>query len=241
MASAVNFRMHHGAENSQQIVNFVGNGIRVLDLKREILERKKFSPTTDFDLKIVDQSGKGTSSFTVYLATSFTDAVTKNTKLSFALSYAHFYSFFWHWLVYDVDDEYIPKNSSLVVRRMPTKSAATSLIARLKGNFRGGSVASKWAFSKNFSPLIKFVALHCSDLCFFLSSIFEHSLPVKTDIVMPVKAEAEPLIVSAIATAPVHIEATALASSEMLTEEENDALNQISQRCVLAVLHRTKR
>lgn len=61
MASAVNFRMHHGAENSQQSVNFVGNGIRVLDLKREILERKKFSPTTDFDLKIVDQSGKGTS------------------------------------------------------------------------------------------------------------------------------------------------------------------------------------
>lgn len=48
---------------------------------------------------------------------------------------------------------------------------------------------------------------------------------------MPVKAEAEPLIVSA--SAPVRMEAAALASSEMLTEEENDALNQISQRCVL--------
>jgi DWNN domain len=40
-------------------VNFVGNGIKVLELKREILERKKFSGSSDFDLKIVDESGKG--------------------------------------------------------------------------------------------------------------------------------------------------------------------------------------
>jgi hypothetical protein len=57
MASAVNFRMHHGSESS--CVNFVGNGIKVLELKREILERKKFSGSSDFDLKIVDESGKG--------------------------------------------------------------------------------------------------------------------------------------------------------------------------------------
>jgi hypothetical protein len=43
---------------------------------------------------------------------------------------------------------------------------------------------------------------------------------------MPVKAEAEPVMASVVAS-----EAVALASSEMLTEEENDALNQISQRC----------
>lgn len=44
---------------------------------------------------------------------------------------------------------------------------------------------------------------------------------------MPVKAEAEPIMATvAIAEAPV------LASSEILTEEENDALNQISQRFV---------
>jgi hypothetical protein len=42
---------------------------------------------------------------------------------------------------------------------------------------------------------------------------------------MPVKAEAEPVMASVVAP-----EAVALASSEMLTEEENDALNQISQR-----------
>jgi hypothetical protein len=57
MASAVNFRMHHGSESS--CVNFVGNGIKVLELKREILDRKKFSGSSDFDLKIVDESGKG--------------------------------------------------------------------------------------------------------------------------------------------------------------------------------------
>ena len=53
-------------------------------------------------------------------------------------------------------------------------------------------------------------------------------LAVKADIVMPVKAEAEPVIASVMVSEPV-----ALASSEMLTEEENDALDQISQRCVL--------
>lgn len=54
-------------------------------------------------------------------------------------------------------------------------------------------------------------------------------LAVKADIVMPVKAEAEPVIASVMVT-----EVAALASSEMLTEEENDALDQISQRCVLS-------
>ena len=34
---------------------------------------------------------------------------------------------------YQDDDEYIPKNTSLVVKRVPAKTAATSLIARLRG------------------------------------------------------------------------------------------------------------
>ena len=37
----------------------MGNGIRLLDLKREILDRKKISGSLDFDLKIVDESGRG--------------------------------------------------------------------------------------------------------------------------------------------------------------------------------------
>ena len=48
---------------------------------------------------------------------------------------------------------------------------------------------------------------------------------------MPVRAEAEPIIASAVVVAPPVV--VALASSEMLTEEENDALNQISQRYTL--------
>ena len=54
---------------------------------------------------------------------------------------------------------------------------------------------------------------------------------IKMDIVMPVKAEAEPVMASVVAS-----EAVALASSEMLTEEENDAMNQISQRCANRII-----
>jgi DWNN domain len=46
--------MHHG--NQPEKIEFVGNGIRVLDLKREILERKKISGSLDFDLKVMDES-----------------------------------------------------------------------------------------------------------------------------------------------------------------------------------------
>ena len=57
MESTVSFRMHHGTQPEK--VPFVGNGIRLLDLKREILERKKISGSLDFDLKVVDESGRG--------------------------------------------------------------------------------------------------------------------------------------------------------------------------------------
>ena len=39
---------------------------------------------------------------------------------------------------YQDDDEYIPKNTSLVVKRVPAKTAANSLIARLRGGLTGG-------------------------------------------------------------------------------------------------------
>ena len=53
---------------------------------------------------------------------------------------------------------------------------------------------------------------------------------------MPVKAEAEPVMATvAVAEVPV------LASSEILTEEENDALNQISQRFVLNGYYRQEK
>ena len=55
----MSFRMHHGTQPEK--IAFVGNGIRLLDLKREILDRKKISGSLDFDLKIVDDSGRGTA------------------------------------------------------------------------------------------------------------------------------------------------------------------------------------
>lgn len=53
--SVVNFRMKHGKEMEQ--VKFSGNGIKLLDLKKEIAERKlNFGQNrqTDYDLKIMD-------------------------------------------------------------------------------------------------------------------------------------------------------------------------------------------
>lgn len=50
--SVVNFRMKHGKEMEQ--IKFSGNGIRLLDLKREIADRKLPQSTYDYDLKITD-------------------------------------------------------------------------------------------------------------------------------------------------------------------------------------------
>lgn len=55
--SVVNFRMHHGTAVEQ--ITFSGNGIKLLDLKRDILQQKDINRSQDFDLKIVDETGKG--------------------------------------------------------------------------------------------------------------------------------------------------------------------------------------
>jgi len=44
--------MKHGKEMEQ--IKFSGNGIRLLDLKREIADRKLPQSTYDYDLKITD-------------------------------------------------------------------------------------------------------------------------------------------------------------------------------------------
>ena len=108
---------------------------------------------------------------------------------------------------------------------MPAKSAATSLIARLKG--RGGGAASTLVFLFCVSVITP-VVLPVPKYLTSVNDVKKCRIAVKADIVMPVKAEAEPVIASVMVSEPV-----ALASSEMLTEEENDALDQISQRCVL--------
>jgi hypothetical protein len=55
--SVVNFRMRHG--NIAEQASFSGNGIKLLDLKKEIVDKKKISSSLDFDLTINDESGKG--------------------------------------------------------------------------------------------------------------------------------------------------------------------------------------
>ncbi len=55
--SVINFRMHHGKDYEQ--IPFSGNGIKLLDLKKEVLDRKKINRSLDFDLNIVDENGKG--------------------------------------------------------------------------------------------------------------------------------------------------------------------------------------
>lgn len=56
--SVINIRSAHGRETEQ--IRFNGNGIKLLDLKNEIVD-KKFSESRsslDFDLKIIDDNTK---------------------------------------------------------------------------------------------------------------------------------------------------------------------------------------
>jgi hypothetical protein len=91
-SSALYFRMHHGTQS--EILNFIGNEIRLLDLKREIMIVKGHRTNKfDFDYSITDESsGKE----------------------------------------YSEDDDVVPKNSSLIVRRRPAKKE-NSLTFRLEG------------------------------------------------------------------------------------------------------------
>ena len=56
MSSCVTFRLATGKDFLK--VHFDGNGIRLLDLKREVLERKFGSAqSTDFDFKVREEEG----------------------------------------------------------------------------------------------------------------------------------------------------------------------------------------
>lgn len=61
MTSSVSFKMFHTKSQDQaETVMFPGHSIQLLIFKKEVLERKKMSGSLDFDLKITDESGKGT-------------------------------------------------------------------------------------------------------------------------------------------------------------------------------------
>ncbi len=55
--SSIHYRMKHNP--SFETIHFRGNGIKLLDLKGEIVEKKNISATFEFDLKIVDENNKG--------------------------------------------------------------------------------------------------------------------------------------------------------------------------------------
>jgi hypothetical protein len=59
MTSYVSVRSFHVKKEQSEKINFTGNGIFLLDLKREIMERKNITGSLDFDFKIVDEYNKG--------------------------------------------------------------------------------------------------------------------------------------------------------------------------------------
>ena len=59
MASVINFRMQQNlTANAWEQISFNGNGMKLIDLKCEIISKKNMS-TTDFDLRVIDEDGKG--------------------------------------------------------------------------------------------------------------------------------------------------------------------------------------
>lgn len=59
MASVVYFRMQHGKQSEP--VSFSGHQIKLIDLKRAILEKKEMKTGFDFDLKISDADNSSKS------------------------------------------------------------------------------------------------------------------------------------------------------------------------------------
>ena len=57
--SVVNFRMQSNIGKGWEQVSFSGNTMKLLDFKKAIVDKKKMSGSLDFDLKVVDENGKG--------------------------------------------------------------------------------------------------------------------------------------------------------------------------------------
>ena len=93
-------------------------GIKLLDLKREIIERKNLQNTTDFDLQIVDEGTITTTTTTTTTTTNITNNTTTITG---------------NGTQYVDDDEVVPKNASVVARRIPVKAGTRSIVERIRG------------------------------------------------------------------------------------------------------------
>lgn len=54
MSSTIFFRLHHGKQSEQ--ITFEGNGLRLIELKKAIVEKKAMTGSLDFDLKVTDEN-----------------------------------------------------------------------------------------------------------------------------------------------------------------------------------------
>jgi hypothetical protein len=61
MSSVIYFRLKSSKASDLDPIHFTGHQMRLLDLKRAVVERKKMSSAMDFDLNVVDaeDSSKG--------------------------------------------------------------------------------------------------------------------------------------------------------------------------------------
>lgn len=68
MSSVIFFRLSSATAGQMEPVYFTGHQLRLLDLKRAIVEQKKMSSSIDFDLKITDADieTKGVAHVPVY-------------------------------------------------------------------------------------------------------------------------------------------------------------------------------
>ena len=95
MSSSIQFRF--SSSKTYEAVTFSGLMIKLLELKRAIVEKRNLD--------------KGTSDFDLRISNAQTDEV------------------------YESDDVMVPKNTSVVVRRVPC-TAETGLLAKLEGGAR---------------------------------------------------------------------------------------------------------
>lgn len=106
MTSCVYFKMFHNRQGSDvETVNFTGSEIKLLDLKRAIVDIKKFSQGMDFDLTILDANNLSK--------------------------------------VYSDESSFVPKNTTVVVKRRPVSSGEIGLLARRRGVVSSSQAAAQ--------------------------------------------------------------------------------------------------
>ncbi len=63
MSSVIYFRLKSAAAGKLDPIYFTGHQMKLLDLKRAIVEQKKLSGSIDFDLKITDADDESKGNF----------------------------------------------------------------------------------------------------------------------------------------------------------------------------------